>query len=146
MTRLSVRLFGAAVFAIAALYTFHASTYQITFGDVLGPSVFPVIVGIPMMILAASLAVFPSGEVEWPGPERLWRQAAALAVFVGYTQVMELIGFPITTGILIALVGIIMGGAPWRAVALGAVFGPGLWALFDQVLGLPLDFLGTLFG
>jgi putative tricarboxylic transport membrane protein len=39
-----------------------------------------------------------------------------------------------------------MGGAPWRAVALGAVFGPGLWALFDQVLGLPLDFLGTLFG
>jgi putative tricarboxylic transport membrane protein len=146
MNGLSVRLFGAAVFAIAALYTLQAQTYQITFGDVLGPSVFPVIVGIPMMILSASLVVFPTGQVDWPPRDRLWRQAAALAVFVGYTLVMEQIGFPITTAILIAVIGIIMGGAPWRAVILGAVFGPGLWALFDQVLGLPLDFLGTLFG
>jgi putative tricarboxylic transport membrane protein len=146
MTAMSVRLFGAAVFSIAALYTLQAETYQITFGDVLGPSVFPIIVGIPMMILSASLVVFPTGQVEWPGRDRLWRQAVALAVFVGYTQVMEPIGFPIATAALIAIVGIIMGGAPWRAIALGAVFGPGLWALFDQVLGLPLDFLGTLFG
>jgi putative tricarboxylic transport membrane protein len=146
MNGLSVRLFGAAVFAIAALYTLQAQTYQITFGDVLGPSVFPVIVGIPMMILSASLVVFPTGQVDWPPRDRLWRQAAALAVFVGYTLVMEQIGFPITTAILITAIGIIMGGAPWRAVLLGAVFGPGLWALFDQVLGLPLDFLGTLFG
>jgi putative tricarboxylic transport membrane protein len=59
---------------------------------------------------------------------------------------MEELGFPIATAALIAIVGIVMGGAPWRAIALGAVFGPGLWALFDKVLGLPLDFLGTLFG
>lgn len=146
MSGSSVRLFGAAVFAIAALYTLQAQTYQITFGDVLGPSVFPVIVGIPMMILSASLVLFPTGQVEWPTRDRLWRQAAALGVFIGYVLVMEQIGFPIATAALIALLGIIMGGAPWRAVALGAVFGPGLWALFDQVLGLPLDFLGTLFG
>jgi putative tricarboxylic transport membrane protein len=146
MTGLSVRLFGAAVFAIAALYTLQAGSYQITFGDVLGPSVFPVIVGIPMMILSASLVVFPTGQVEWAGRDRMWRQAAALAVFVAYVLLMERVGFPIATAALIALIGIIMGGAPWRAVALGAVFGPGLWALFDRVLGLPLDFLGTLFG
>ncbi|PWK61492.1 tripartite tricarboxylate transporter TctB family protein [Roseicyclus mahoneyensis] len=146
MTRMSVRLFGAAVFAIAALYTLQSQQYLITFGDVLGPSVFPVIVGIPMMILSASLVVFPTGDVAWPGRDRLWRQAAALAAFVGYTLVMEEVGFPIATAALIALIGFIMGGSPWRALALGAVFGPGLWALFDQVLGLPLDFLGTLFG
>ena len=146
MTGTSVRLFGAAVFAIAALYTLQSQTYQITFGDVLGPSVFPLIVGIPMMILSASLVIFPTGEVEWPGKDRLWRQAVALAAFIGYTLVMEQLGFPIATAALIAIVGIVMGGAPWRAIALGAVFGPGLWALFDQVLGLPLDFLGTLFG
>jgi putative tricarboxylic transport membrane protein len=146
MSGLSVRLFGAAVFAIAALYTLQSQQYQITFGDVLGPSVFPLIVGIPMMILSASLVIFPTGEVEWPGKDRLWRQAAALAAFIGYTLVMEELGFPIATAALIAIVGMVMGGAPWRAIALGAVFGPGLWALFDQVLGLPLDFLGTLFG
>jgi putative tricarboxylic transport membrane protein len=146
MTRLSVRLFGAAVFAIAALYTLGAGNYQITFGDVLGPSVFPVIVGVPMMLLSASLVVFPTGDVDWPGPQRLWRQGVALAVFVAYTMLLEPLGFPLATFGLIALVGIVLGGAPWKAALLGAAFGPGLWALFDQVLGLPLDFLGTLFG
>ena len=46
---------------------------------------------------------------------------------------------------LFPLIGIILGGAPWRAVVLAAVMAPGLWALFDRVLGLPLDFLGELF-
>lgn len=143
---MSVRILGVVLFVIAALYTYTAGDYTITFGDVLGPSVFPVIVGIPMMILSASLVVFPTGQVEWPAPNRLWRQAAALAVLVGYTMLLRPLGFPIATFALIALIGIILGGAPWRAVLLGALMAPGLWALFDQVLGLPLDFLGTAFG
>jgi hypothetical protein len=56
---------------IAALYTWQAGTYAVTFGDVLGPTVFPVIVGIPMMILSASLVVFPTGQVDWPAPQRM---------------------------------------------------------------------------
>lgn len=137
---------GVVIFVIAALYTRQAGTYDITFGDVLGPTVFPVIVGIPMMILSASLVVFPTGQVDWPAPQRMWRQAAALAVLVGYTLLLESLGFPLATFALIALIGIILGGAPWRAALLGAISAPALWALFDRVLGLPLDFLGTLFG
>lgn len=136
---------GVAVFVIAALYTWQAGTYAITFGDVLGPTVFPVIIGVPMMVLSASLVVFPAGQVAWPAPERTARQAAALAVLVGYTVALEPLGFPLATFALIALIGIVMGGAPWQALLLGAVMGPGLWLLFDRVLGLPLDFLGELF-
>lgn len=137
---------GVVIFVIAALYTWQAGTYAITFGDVLGPTVFPVIVGIPMMILSASLVVFPTGQVDWPAPQRMWRQAAALAVLVGYTMLLQPLGFPLATFALIALIGIILGGAVWRATLLGGISAPALWALFDQVLGLPLDFLGTLFG
>jgi putative tricarboxylic transport membrane protein len=137
---------GVVIFVIAALYTRQAGTYAITFGDVLGPTVFPVIVGIPMMILSASLVVFPTGQVDWPAPQRMGRQAAALAVLVGYTLLLEPLGFPLATFALIALIGMILGGAAWRAILLGAISAPALWALFDQVLGLPLDFLGTLFG
>lgn len=137
---------GVVIFVIAALYTWQAGTYAIAFGDVLGPTVFPVIVGIPMMILSASLVVFPTGQVDWPAPQRMWRQAAALAVLVGYTMLMQPLGFPLATFALIALIGIILGGAVWRATLLGGISAPALWALFDQVLGLPLDFLGTLFG
>jgi putative tricarboxylic transport membrane protein len=143
---MSVRIFGVVVFVIATLYTWHAGSYDITFGDVMGPTVFPVIVGVPMMILSASLVVFPSGQVEWPAPQRLWRQAAALAVLIGYTIVLRPVGFPLATFALIALLGIILGGAPWKATLLAAISAPALWALFDQVLGLPLDFLGLLFG
>lgn len=136
---------GVAIFVIAALYTRQAGTYAITFGDVLGPTVFPIILGIPMMILSASLVVFPSGQVDWPAPQRMGRQLAALAVLVGYTLTLEPLGFPLATFALIALIGITLGGAPWRATLLGAIMAPSLWALFDQVLGLPLDFLGELF-
>jgi putative tricarboxylic transport membrane protein len=136
---------GVVIFVIAALYTRQAGTYAVTFGDVLGPTVFPIIVGIPMMILSASLVVFPTGQVDWPAPQRIGRQLAALAVLVGYTMTLEPLGFPLSTFALIALIGIILGGAPWKAVVLGALMAPALWALFDQVLGLPLDFLGELF-
>ncbi|WP_292289298.1 tripartite tricarboxylate transporter TctB family protein [Marivita sp.] len=142
---MSVRIMGVVIFVIAALYTRQAGTYAITFGDVLGPTVFPIIVGIPMMLLSASLVVFPTGQVDWPAPQRMWRQLAALAVLVGYTLTLEPLGFPLATFALIALIGIILGGAPWRAVLLGAIMAPALWALFDQLLGLPLDFLGELF-
>lgn len=142
---MSVRILGVAIFVIAALYTRQAGTYDVSFGDVLGPTVFPIIVGIPMMILSASLVVFPTGQVDWPAPQRMWRQAAALAVLVGFTMTLEPLGFPLATFALIALIGIILGGAPWRAVLLGAIMAPALWALFDRVLGLPLDFLGELF-
>ena len=142
---MSVRIMGVVIFVIAALYTRQAGTYAITFGDVLGPTVFPIIVGIPMMLLSASLVVFPTGQVDWPAPQRMWRQLAALAVLVGYTLTLEPLGFPLATFALIALIGIILGGAPWHAVLLGAIMAPALWALFDQLLGLPLDFLGELF-
>ena len=55
-------------------------------------------------------------------------------------------GFRLATFALIALLGMILGGAPWKATLLAAIMAPSLWALFDQVLGLPLDFLGLLFG
>jgi putative tricarboxylic transport membrane protein len=64
---------------------------------------------------------------------------------VGYAFLLLPLGFPIATFGLIAGLGIVLGGAPLKAVALGAVLSPGLWALFDQVLGLPLALLGRWF-
>lgn len=142
---MSVRLLGVAVLVIAALYTWQSQSYAASFGDVLGPTVFPVIVGIPVMILAASLVAFPSGQVVWAPWDRVWRQAAALLVLLGYAALLRPFGFPLATFALIALLGLIMGGPATKTVVVGAVMAPGLWVLFDQVLGLPLAFLGSLF-
>ncbi|KNX39972.1 Tripartite tricarboxylate transporter TctB family protein [Roseovarius tolerans] len=142
---MTVRLAGVAIFMIAALYTWYGRDYTASFGDVLGPSVFPVIVGIPAMILSASLVVFPIGQVQWPDPPHMLRQVAALAILLGYALLLRDLGFPLATFGLILGIGIVLGGAPLRALILAAIFAPALWALFDQILGLPLAFLGRWF-
>jgi len=142
---MSVRLAGVAIFMIAALYTWYGRDYTASFGDVLGPSVFPMIVGIPAMILSASLVVFPTGQVAWPDRSHMLRQVAALAILLGYAFLLLPLGFPLATFGLIAGMGIVLGGSPVKAIILGAFFAPALWALFDQVLGLPLAVLGRWF-
>ena len=142
---MSVRLLGVAILVIAALYSWQSRTYTINFGDVLGPSVFPLIVGIPTMILAASLVVFPAGSVDWPPPARMLRQVAALVILVAYAWLLRPLGFPLATFGLIAALGMVLSGTPWKTFVLAAFIAPGLWALFDQLLGLPLAFLGSWF-
>ncbi|MEJ6393518.1 tripartite tricarboxylate transporter TctB family protein [Gymnodinialimonas sp. 2305UL16-5] len=143
---MSIRLAGVAIFLVAALYAWTAQNYTAPFGDVLGPSVFPIMVGIPAMVLALSLVVFPGGTVSWPGPTRLVRQGLALAALVAYSVLLEPLGFPLATATLICVVGIIMGGPVLKSAMIGLIGSLSLWVLFDPVLGLPIDFFGTLFG
>ena len=143
---MSVRILGAVILLVAALYAWVGRGYSAPFGDVLGPSVFPVLVGVPAMLLAASLVVFPSGAVAWPPAGRIARQAAGLAVLVAYAWLLKPLGFPLATFGLIAGLAITLGGPAGSSALLGATMSLGLWALFDRVLGLPLAFLGPWLG
>jgi putative tricarboxylic transport membrane protein len=142
---MSIRLAGVAIFLIAALYAWTAQDYTVSFGDVLGPSVFPVMVGIPAMALALSLVIFPGGTTSWPLPERLARQGMALAALIVYAILLKPLGFPLATAAMIVAVAIVLGGPPVKSLIIGVSGSLTLWVLFDQLLGLPIDFLGTLF-
>jgi len=143
---MSIRLAGVAIFLIAALYAWTAQDYTASFGDVLGPSVFPVMVGVPAMVLALSLVVFPGGTVSWPAPARLLRQGMAIGALILYAMVLEPLGFPIATALVIAAVAIVLDGPPVKSALIGLAGSLSLWVLFDRLLGLPIDFLGSLFG
>ena len=143
---MSVRILGVTVLLVAALYAWVGRSYSAPFGDVLGPSVFPVLVGVPAMLLAASLVAFPSGTVAWPPAGRIARQAAGLAVLIGYAWLLKPLGFPLATFGLIAGLAVTLGGPVVRSVVLGAATSLGLWALFDRVLGLPLALVGPWLG
>ena len=142
----STRILSAAIFVIAAVYTWYGRSYSVAFGDVLGPSVFPVMVGIPTMLLSGSLIVFPGGGVQWAGRSHLIRQAIAIAVLIGYAWLLKPLGFPLATFGLIAALAMVLGGNPQKSLILGAAMSLTLWVLFDQILGLPLAFLGSIFG
>ncbi|MEO0765908.1 MAG: tripartite tricarboxylate transporter TctB family protein [Pseudomonadota bacterium] len=143
---MTIRLAGVAIFLIAALYAWTAQNYTAPFGDVLGPSVFPVMVGIPAMVLALSLVVFPGGTVTWPAAGRLLRQGLAVASLAAYSVLLEPLGFPIATAALVAVIAIIMDGPVVKAAIIGVAGALSLWFLFDQLLGLPIAFLGSVFG
>ena len=142
---MSVRLSGVAIFLIAALYAWSAQDYTASFGDVLGPSVFPVMVGIPAMALALSLVVFPSGTTSWPSGGRLLRQAMAIGALLAYAALLKPLGFPLATAAVITAVAIILDGPVVKSVIIGLCASLSLWVLFDRLLGLPIDFLGALF-
>lgn len=142
---MSIRLAGVAIFLVAALYAWTAQDYTASFGDVLGPSVFPIMVGIPAMALALSLVVFPGGTVSWPSMGRLMRQAMAISALIGYAILLEPLGFPLATASVIAIVAMVLDGPPVKSLIIGVAGSLSLWVLFDQLLGLPIDFLGTLF-
>ncbi|MCU9840384.1 tripartite tricarboxylate transporter TctB family protein [Ruegeria sp. WL0004] len=141
----STRVLAAVIFVIAAVYTYYGQSYTVSFGDVLGPSVFTLIVGIPAMLLSGSLVVFPGGGVEWAGRAHLVRQAIAIAVLLGYAWLLKPLGFPLATFGLISALAIVLGGNAVKSLVLGAAMSLTLWVLFDQILGLPLAFLGYLF-
>ena len=140
------RLVAAAIFLVAAAYTITGRGYSASFGDVLGPSVFPTLVGVPAMLLSALIALFPGGSTSWPARHRVLRQGVAVAILIAYAYLLLPLGFPLATGLLIGSLAWLMGGPPLGSLLLGVLSAPGLYLLFDRVLGLPLDLLGRWFG
>ena len=130
---ISTRLLAAVIFVVAAVYTYYGNTYTVSFGDVLGPSVFPVIVGVPAMIFAGSLVVFPGGGVQWAGRTHLIRQGIALAVLLAYAWLLKPLGFPLATFGLIAALAATLGGPAVKSIQWGAAMSLCLWVLFDQI-------------
>lgn len=137
------RVFGAAIFVIAALYTRAAFGYEVGFGDPLGPKVFPLMLAIPTMLIGLSLVIWPGVQFSWASPERLLVQLATVVVLFGFVFGLERLGFvPMTAAMIVAL-ALLMQARPLQAVLTGTIAAPALWALFDLVLDLPLPFLGT---
>ena len=143
---MSDRIAGIAIAAIALFYVIAAGSYGTSFGDPLGPSVFPRMVGIPALLLALSLVIRPGPAPDWARGGRLLRQAAALGVLIGYALLLEPLGFPLASFLAIALLGTLMGAPVRKGALAGLVAAPLLFLLFDRLLGLPLPMIGTLFG
>ena len=142
---MSDRIAGVVLTALALGYVLLAGNYEAGFGDPLGPSMLPRIVGVPAMLLAATLIVWPGHGAEWAKGRRLLLQFAAVATLIAYALLLERVGFLAATVALLCVMALYMGARPGPALALGVVGSPLLYALFDKALDLPLPLLGTFF-
>lgn len=136
--RLSDRIAGVIFVALALWYGSTAGDFSVSFGDPVGPALFPQLLAIPMGLLALVLIVRPDPDPVWfRGPAAL-RQGVLLAVLLGYPLAIEPLGFPLSTFLGTAFLARVLGGTWLQAAASGLVVGPGLFILFDVLLGLPL--------
>lgn len=139
------RIAGALIVALATGYGLLAGTYRAGFTDPLGPAAFPQMLALPLGLGGLYLLLRPGADPVWPRGRALGRQLVTLAMLVAYTQLLELLGFPLTTLLAVTLLARLLGAA-WTAAALtGLLMGIVLYVLFDPLLGLPLP-LGPLAG
>lgn len=139
---MSDRIAGAVLLALSLGYVWLSLGYQAAYSDPLGPALFPRVIGIPAIILSLMLAVWPRHRADWAGPDGLARQAAALALLVGYALLLEPLGFVPTSFLAMLGLSLLMGARPVQAAATAAIAAPGLYVLFDRLMGLPLPLLG----
>jgi putative tricarboxylic transport membrane protein len=140
------RLAGLCFFLLAAGYVWLSAGYTAGFGDPLGPAIFPRVIGIPAILLGLSLMIWPRHDAVWAGPAGLLRQAAALGLLLGYALLLEPVGFVPSTFATILGLGLLMGAPPIRGFLTAGIAAPGLYILFDRLMGLPLPMIGTWFG
>lgn len=142
---MSDRLAGLAFFLLATGYVWLSAGYTTSFGDPLGPAIFPRIIGIPAILLSLSLVIWPRHNATWAGPAGLARQAIAIAILLAYALLLEPVGFVPMTFIAVFGLALLMGAPTLNGLLVAALAAPGLYLLFDRLMGLPLPLLGTWF-
>ena len=143
--RLSDRIAGAILFALALWYWWEAGSYAVSFGDPAGPSLFPRVVAVPLALLALVLIVRPDPDPVWLRWPAAARQVGAVVILFGYPMLIQPLGFPIATFVASLPLSLILGGRWLQATLASLGIALGLYFLFDGVFGLPLP-PGPIFG
>jgi putative tricarboxylic transport membrane protein len=143
--RLTDRVAGAFLLALAIAYGLGASNFQVGFGDPVGPAAFPRLIAAPLALFALVLILRPDPDPVWKASAGL-RQVLTVAVLLVYPLLIETLGFPLSTAIGGALLARLLGAAWGAAALLGLALGFGLFVIFDSLLGLPLPFGPGVFG
>lgn len=117
--------------------------------DPVGPRMFPIVVGVGLVVLAAILAVaIPRGSVgEADAGEDIdlsapsdWRTVGLLvAIFVAFICLVNFLGWTIASALMFAGAATVLGNKHYvRNIAIGAVLGVISFYAFYSGLGIPL--------
>ena len=103
-----------------------------------GPRPFPLgILGLMLLCSVAMLLRHPD-TITWPARRVLQRLLVMVIILMAYAWGFELLGFPLATAILTAVIGVLFGATLPAAAISGAVLGMLLWYAFDNLLDVTL--------
>ena len=105
--------------------------------------VFPMVVGLVLLVCAIVLAARPERSAPpegftWRSP-LVWRAFALVGLGGSYALVLERVGFVISTFVFLLITPAVLGWRRWAVAAVVAgVFALGVQYLFDELLMVPL--------
>lgn len=140
------RIVGLVFLTLSIWYGVTAGSYKASFGDPLGPAAFPMMVAVPAALMSLIMILRPGANPVWATGRPMARQAATLAVLLGYALLLERLGFPLATMLGVTLLARLIGTGWQQAISAGVVIALLLYVSFDRLLGLPLPLLPNLTG
>ena len=111
-----------------------------------GPSFFPILVGILLLLGAVGTILEemfkrsqPAEVVEWPRGSGLHRMVAVTVAALGYASLLSYLGHVLAASLVALVVLHMMGTRSWLVkVTVSAAIGFGSLYLFSRLLGVPL--------
>ena len=142
---LSDRVAGVILLLVAIWYSAEATTLESTIlTDYLGPSAFPLLLGILLGICSLYLIIKPDPNPQWPEASAWIRMGLIILSFIVYAYIMEPLGFIIATTFEMVSLSYIFKGPRVKSIVAGLLFSLFLFGLFSYVLDLSLP-AGTIF-
>ncbi|MEZ4867351.1 MAG: tripartite tricarboxylate transporter TctB family protein [Caldilineaceae bacterium] len=136
---LTDRISGLVLLLVAIGYTWQATSLTSKMpADPLGPSAFPLMLGILLGICSLWLIIKPDPNPTWPHAKAWLQMGMIIGSLVLYAYTIRPLGFVIATTIEMIILSIIFKGPPVKTVAAAVVMSLCLYFLFDFGLGLNL--------
>ncbi|MBV2361565.1 tripartite tricarboxylate transporter TctB family protein [Thalassococcus sp. CAU 1522] len=136
---MSDRILGGVGLLLALFFIWQATLIQESpFSDIVGPTVFPIIICAVLGLSALYFLVKPDAEPTWPPAARLFEIAMAVAVMLAYAQLLPVLGFLIATALASAYLTWRLGSPPLQSVLVGVLTSGGIYLVFRVILGLSL--------
>ena len=136
----SDRVLGLICLAIAVWYVTETSNFQITqFGSgPVGPKTLPTLVGIIFGLFALYLVLRPDPSPTWPTLNVAWQLVVIVAVSFLFGQLLEPLGFIVSSTLMAILIGAFFAGPMQKLVPLSFGFAVVLAFIFNNWLELRL--------
>lgn len=136
---MSDRIFGVVCILLAVFFIWQATQIETGFiVDPLGPSAFPIIIGIVLGLSGLYPILRPDPEPDWPAAGRLLEIVFVAAVMIAYAMALPEAGFVLSTAVAAGLLAWRLTAPPHKAAIAGVVISVGIYAVFHLVLGLSL--------
>ena len=136
---MSDRIFGGIGLLLAIFFIWQATLIEESFiSDVVGPKMFPIIIGVMLGLASISFMIWPDPAPHWPALGRLMEIVVAVAVMIAYAELLPVTGFLIATAVASAYLSWRLGSTPLQSVIAGVLISVGIYVVFRLILGLSL--------